>query len=344
MGYNQAFVPGAFAQQVSPLAEFIVGNSLRKLARKHSWLRSALWRIDYVMISAMIFLFKLLPVDTASRLGERVGSWIGPRLRRKHEIFRDNMSIAFPHLTDEELELLVTHAWGKAGRVLAEYPHLETILHDDKRLDIVVLEPVETYSNPDKPCVMVAPHLSNWEVIASAMARMGIPNASLYSPPTNPLLDEKLLASRRALDCELLPRDNSSRLLLRALKQGRTAAMVMDRRVDEGKAVRFFGQDKHSTTIPARLALKFNCALVPARVQRLQDAHFRVTLYPPVQPGDASASESDQAVDMIQQVHSLFEDWITEQPADWFCSKRLWPKGKLQHNEAAGDAVDSRAA
>ena len=34
--------------------------------------------------------------------------------------------------------------------------------------------------------------------------------------------------------------------------------MVMDRRVDDGKPVNFFGKDKPSTILPARLAIKFD--------------------------------------------------------------------------------------
>ena len=173
------------------------------------------------------------------------------------------------------------------------------------------------------------------------MAKMGIPNASLYSPPTNPLLDRMLLESRRALNCELLPRENSARRLMQALKQGQTAGMVMDRRVDDGKPIRFFGHDKLSTIMPAKLALKFNCDLVPAQVERLQDAHYRVTFHPPVRPRDTSVSETAQAIDMIQQVHQQFENWIRQQPEDWFCSKRLWPKGNIQPTKEAGTNADT---
>lgn len=318
------------------MAEFIVGNPLRKWARDNPLLRQVLWRLDFACVWVLMRVARLLPVDTASRLGDAVGRWIGPKLTNKTTIFRANMAIAFPDLNAAELDELVTRAWGRSGRVLAEYPHLGTILREDDRLEIDIREPIETYSNPAKPCVIVTSHQSNWEVVCSAMAKMGIPNASLYSPPTNPLLDRMLLESRRALNCELLPAENSARLLMRALKQGQTAAMVMDRRVDEGKPIRFFGRDKPSTIMPAKLALKFNCALVPVQVERLRDARYRVTFHPPILPRNSHADETAQAVDMIQQVHEQFEDWIRQHPEDWFCSKRLWPKGKMPEIEEAG--------
>jgi len=329
------------------LAEFIVGNSLRKLAREHRFLQRALWRVDYLLVSLVAWLARRLPIDTASRFGSRVGAWIGPKMKSKNAIYRANLALAFPELDDSELDALVTKAWGQAGRVLGEYPHLETILKDKDRLEIEIREPIATYSDPSKPCVIVTAHQSNWEVACSAMAKMGIPNASLYSPPTNPLLDRILLESRQALNCQLLPRDSSARLLMRALKEGRTAAMVMDRRVEDGKPIQFFGHDKLSTILPAKLALKNACELVPVQIVRLQDAHYRVIFHSPVRPNDPEANATDQAIDMIQQVHTQFEDWIRQHPAHWFCTKRLWPKDTVaKQPEVSGrDAeIDSYAA
>jgi KDO2-lipid IV(A) lauroyltransferase len=322
------------------MAEFILGNSLRKLARANRPLQQLLWRVDFAMLWLLVKLFTLLPVDTASRLGERVGAWIGPRLKRKSMIFKENMAIAFPDLEDAELDALVRRAWGRAGRILAEYPHLETILNEPGRLEIDIREEIETYRDPSRPCVVVSAHQSNWEIAASALAKLGIPNASLYSPPTNPLLDRMLQESRRALNCELLPRDNSTRLLVRALKGGRSVGIVMDRRVDDGRPVPFFGRDKLSTIMPAWLALKYGCDLVPLKVERLQDARYRATLYAPVRPADPAADLSGQAIDMTRQLHQQFERWIRENPQDWFCSKRLWPKGKIGDQQQTPQDVE----
>ncbi len=329
------------------MAEFIVGNSLRKLAREHPLLQRLLWRLDYALIWLVTWLARRLPIDTASRFGNRVGTWIGPKMKRKTAIFRTNLALAFPELDNNELDQLVAKAWGQAGRVLAEYPHLETILEDNHRIVIEIREPIATYENPAKPCVIVTAHQSNWEVVCSAMAKMGIPNASLYSPPTNPLLDRLLLESRQALNCELLPRDNSARLLMRALKKGRTAAMVMDRRVEDGQPIQFFGHEKTSTILPAKLALKNHCDLVPVQVERLQDACYRVIFHPPVHPSNPGANETEQSINMTQQVHGQFEEWIRQHPADWFCSKRLWPKNTVPNQPEVNGRnaeIDSYAA
>ena len=329
------------------MAEFILGNPLRHQARRHPWLQRLLWRVDFWLVWLLVKLFSLLPADVASRVGQRVGSFIGPRLRRKTAIYRENMHIAFPELSEAELDARVRYAWGRAGRVLAEYPHLSSILAEDDRLEIVIAGENHPCTEPTRPCVVVTGHISNWEVVCSAMAKLGIPNASLYSPPTNPHLDAMLAENRRALNCELLPRDNSARLLMRALRNGRTVGLVMDRRVDTGHPIRFFGREKLSTLVPARLALKFDCEMVPVQVERLRDARYRVTFHQPITPGDRQAGETEQAVEMIQQLHLQFESWIRRNPTEWFCSKRLWDKQEQKPDAnppATDNSIDSYAA
>ena len=100
------------------MAEFIVGNSIRKLAREHRFLRRFLWRLDYTLIWLLIKAFTLIPIDRASRLGDGVGRWVGGRLKRKSAIYKENLAIAFPEMSDDELEQLVRRSWGRVGRIL----------------------------------------------------------------------------------------------------------------------------------------------------------------------------------------------------------------------------------
>lgn len=328
------------------MAEFIIGSPLRNLAREHETLRNILWRIDYALVWTLQKCLQALPVDLSSGAGYRLGRWVGALMKRKSGIFRENYAIAFPEKSAAELDALVRGSWGQAGRVLAEYAHLPTILRDSSRLQIALCEEAPTFADPSQPAVFVTAHMSNWEVIGCAMRKLGIPSATLYSPPTNPLLDRLLMESRSAMDCKLIARDNSARLLMRAMKEGRSASMVMDRRVDDGKAIRFFGEEKLSTLVPAKLALKFDCDMIPVQAVRQKDASFKVIFHPPIRPASPEQDENAQALDMIEQVHGLFEQWITDSPEDWFCSKRLWPRDTLQQQQERnrGASNNSHAA
>jgi KDO2-lipid IV(A) lauroyltransferase len=312
------------------LPDFIVGNPLRRIARKHDFLRRLLWRVDFALIWSLLALFRLLPVEWASSIGAKGGTIIGSLAKRKTAIMEENFRIAFPEKSPLEIRHLVKSCWSSAGRVLSEFPHLDHILNDrkDQRIEIIIRDPETTFRERSGPAVVVGAHLSNWELIESALARLGIENSALYAPLSNPWLDRLLLESRAALNCELIPRDNCTRLLVDRLNAGRTVGMVVDRPVGGDKTVTFFGRDKFTTILPAKLALKFNCDLIPARAERIKGAHFRVTFHPPLRPANPGDCKIDQALDMMRQLHLLFESWIRQRPEDWFCSTRIWPKAR----------------
>ncbi|HYQ92283.1 MAG TPA: hypothetical protein VES89_09485 [Candidatus Competibacteraceae bacterium] len=79
------------------------------------------------------------------------------------------------------------------------------------------------------------------------------------------------------------------------LTHGISMGFQVDQRVDSGDWIPFFGRESLTTSSPARLALKFNCPLIPLQVERLQGAHFRLTIHPPLTPEDPQADPATQA-------------------------------------------------
>ena len=74
----------------------------------------------------------------------------------------------------------------------------------------------------------------------------------------------------------------------------------------------------------ALLALRFDCAVLPVRVERLQGAHFRLTLYPPLDLPRTGDRDPDVAA-LMQMVNATLEGWIRERPEQWFWVHSRWP-------------------
>lgn len=325
------------------MAKFILGNALRKQALDNRVLRHALWLLDLLVIGLLYGLFRLLPVTWASRTGDWLGRRIGPWFRSRCDHMRANLGLAFPDKSPEEIEQLLPEIWGNAGAVLGEYPHLRRIV-DPRRdhLELVFEHEIPTYSDPTQPAVFVTAHIANWEAAGASLHRYGVPLVALYSTLANPWLERLLLRSRRALGCELISRDASMRPFVQAVHNGHSVAMIMDRRIDQGTPIPFFGADKPSSTLAARLALKFGCPLVPVKIERRGGPHFRVTFLEPLTPTDPEADPEAQARDLTHQIHRHFEQWITERPEDWFCSKKIWSSAILRAHRG-GDVTLSTA-
>ena len=176
--------------------------------------------------------------------------------------------------------------------------------------------------------------MGNWELTGAAASLQGIPMTAIYAPSQNPFIDRMLRRRREALGCRLVSLDEGARPLMRELAEGRSVGLVVDTRDDDGVPVPFFGLDKLTTLAPARLALRFGCDLIPARIERLAPARFRLTVHEPIRPDPALASDKEQAIQMMSEVNRLFEQWIRERPEQWLCIKRTWPKtlGRDRHH------------
>ncbi|MGB7931729.1 MAG: lauroyl acyltransferase [Gammaproteobacteria bacterium] len=309
------------------MARLILGNSFNKAVKRLPLLQHLLWAVEAGAFGILLGISRLLPPEQASALGRRILRAIGPRLD-KTRIFRRNLSLAFPEKSTGDIEALIREIWGNLGAVLAEYPHLSTyaVAGEPERLEIVINCDSPVFNNTGKAAVFVSAHLANWEIPLASAIRLGIPVSVLYTPLQNPWLDRMLYRARTRMGISLLPRDGGIRTLLRELGSGKSIGLLVDQRVDSGEPVPFFGLEMNTSTTPARLALRYHCDLIPIRVQRLGDAHFRVSFEPPITPDADITDEHRKILDMTRQLNELFEIWIREQPREWLCSKRRWAK------------------
>lgn len=139
-------------------------------------------------------------------------------------------------------------------------------------------------------------------------------------------MHEMLQRKREALGCGFVSKEAGLRPIIRLLGNGTWVGLLPDVKIPSGELVPFFGKDAYTTTNPARLALRFDCELIPVQVERLQEARFRVTFHEPARPDDTQAERHTQALQMTRKVNALFKSWIRNRPIDWWCPKNRWPK------------------
>jgi KDO2-lipid IV(A) lauroyltransferase len=100
--------------------------------------------------------------------------------------------------------------------------------------------------------------------------------------------------------------------------------MLTDQKMNDGIPVPFFGRPAMTAPALAVLALRFDCVVLPARVERLGGAHFRLTVFPPLALPRSGDSHADAAA-LMAQVNAILESWVRDRPQEWFWVHRRWP-------------------
>ena len=290
-------------------------------------IKSLMHALEAASARLLLCLFAMLSLDRASALGGRLARAIGPRLAVSHTA-RRNLGHAFPDKSSGEIEAIIQGMWDNLGRVAAEYAHLGKIDVTDPagRVDVVGVENVELLRDDQKSGIFFSAHLGNWEIASLGATQNGVPLTQIYRSPNNPLMEPVLQSLRAPVGGRNFPKGSAgAKQLIRAISRGDHLGMLIDQKLNEGIAVPFFGRDAMTAPALAQLALKYGCPVVPARVERLEGAHFRLTVYPPLTLPDSGDRKADVAA-VMGQVNAVIEDWIRARPEQWLWLHRRWPE------------------
>ncbi len=310
----------------------------QRLAKTWPGLRPLGWRLEAFGIRLLIGMMRRRSLEDASRFAYSLFRRIGPRTAMRRHVLR-NLYVALAERSNEEIEEVMRDIFGNLGVAFAEIVHLEDIWQArEERLEFVVHPDVRFLTEPRRPAVLVTAHVGPWTLGNFIARQFDFPLSIVYAEESNPHTHDIMRELRGDLQVNLLPRDNSMRHLMRELGEGRCVGLGSDVRLDSGEMVPFFGHDMASNTVPARLALRYDCELIAVRTERLPNGRFRITIGAPVEPPESATNDAERAVAMTRKLNAIFENWIREAPSQWMCLARRWPKPVLNA------AADARAA
>jgi KDO2-lipid IV(A) lauroyltransferase len=281
-------------------------------------------RLEAVVVRAVFFLFGLLPVDAASAVGGAVGRAVGPRLKVS-DVARRNLARAFPGMDAATVEAVVGRVWDNLGRVAAEFPHLDYLVAN--RITLAGAENIHALRDDGRPGLFFSAHYGNWELGIATAGQEGLPLTLVYRAANNPWVEDIYRKGRTVLSQggQIQKGSEGAREIMAVLKAGGHVGMLVDQKMNDGIAVPFFGRDAMTAPAVARFALKFGCPVVPARVERLGGARFRITVLPPLPLPDSGDAHADTLA-LMTAINAVIEDWIRADPGQWLWLHKRWPE------------------
>jgi KDO2-lipid IV(A) lauroyltransferase len=314
-----------------------LSNLLLQIRRSKAFHRARAWLIPlfesvagHAAAGCLKFLRLFKRESTADFLA-RMSRFVGPYLK-EHRIGRENLAAAFPDKTPEQIETILGGVWDNLGRFMADFAQLDRlrICDPDNPEQCEIEYTAETRARfealqaSEKPALLFAAHLANWEIPPLVARRYGIPASVLYRRPSMPGIAEAVVDMRAGCMGTLIPAGIDAPLLLaKALQNGGVAGMLADQHDHYGVAVQFFGRHSRVSPLLGRLARKIDCPIYGTRVVRLPNNRFRVDLTDPLTPPrDAEGLVDVQGA--MQMVTSVIEGWVREHPEQWLWLHRRW--------------------
>ena len=275
--------------------------------------------IQFLIISILFFLFKVLGLKLSSRFSKNLFILLGPFFRSK-KIINENILKAFPNLKKNEINKISKTMWENYGRILSEYIFLNEFRLKDK-VEIKGQEILDRIKKDNERVIFVSGHFNNFELMAMHIEKSGIDLAAIYRPLNNKFLNYFMEKIRKKHICknQIKKGYTGTRQLLSLFKKGCSIALMIDQRVSEGIKSRLFNHDAFTTTIPAQFVKKFECKVVPIYIERVDDIKFRLTVNAPI-----NFSKNEKIDTITLKLNSLLEKMILKNPGQWIWSHNRW--------------------
>ena len=277
---------------------------------------------QFLIIIIMFSIFKILRLKTSSALSGKLFEKIGPLFRSK-KLIHSNLKKAFPNINLENLDKITTLMWNNYGKVFAEYMFIKDFREDksNARIEIVGQEILEDIKRKNKPVVFISGHLSNFELMAMHIEKVGIKLSAIYRPLNNLFLNKIMERIRKKYICkhQIKKGIGGMKKLMHLKKLNYSTALMIDQRVSQGIRSDFFNQKALTTTIPAQLVKKFKIPIVPIFIERINNINFKIVIKNPITFDNEETTKT-----ITDKLNLVLEKMISYKPELWIWSHNRW--------------------
>jgi KDO2-lipid IV(A) lauroyltransferase len=284
----------------------------------------------YFLTRLVIACFRFLPRSLGVPVIRAIATlvyWVD--IRHRH-IAMVNLRIAFPDISDEERNHIARKSFQNTAMNLLEISRLSTLTNANISL-LADYDPqfgLENYRAAQakgKGILYLTGHFSSWELLPSAHALHGYPLSFITRPLDNAPLERYLLKIRESKGNRVINKKNSARQILKELKSGGSAGILMDQNtgLQEGVFVDFFGIPAATTTSVALFALRTEAPVVAGYLTPMRSGRYTIKFLPPIEVIRTGDMTRDLEIN-TRIFNEVLERIVCEQPESWLWGHKRW--------------------
>lgn len=284
----------------------------------------------YLFFRALTLAVNGMSAFASARLAELIGSLLYLRKRRREFCMR-NLRQAFPKKSEKEIQRIGRGSMQNMVKVIFEFIRLPIISkRPSAYIEIKGEENVWKALSERKGVILVVSHFGNWELAGIAAAAKGIPLHAVGKPNKNAFVDRYIKHLRGLTGLKTIDKEGAVQKCVRLLKQNQVIATLIDEHAKKGAVwPDFFGRKAATSSLPAVLALKYGCAVVPAFFYREKNRKSRL-VFGPAFPLKKTQDTKADILAITQNYMHYLQCEIMKRPQDW----TLWMHNRWRWNDA----------
>lgn len=290
-------------------------------------LKTIRYFFEAIIVQIGLWIFYMMRPQLASDVAAAIAKFVGTKIS-VHKLAYENIGKAMPELSAQEKEKILDDMWDNLGRIIGEYPHVTKCqiekIHQFIEISSETQNRLEELKQSGKGGIIFSAHIGNWEIGPKVFLKNGLKVSTVYRPLNNPYV-EKMTAAIRGVN--MIEKSTSgNRKIIEAIKKGDFVLIMADQKVSEGEEIKFFHEMAITATSIARLALRYDIPLIPARSIRIgKEFRFRAEVEKQLAIKRSDNVNSD-VLRLTREINLKLEEWVKEYPSQWFWVHNRWKK------------------
>ena len=287
--------------------------------------------LKYIIEAFIIYTIFLLIKIIGIKWGRIISSYIFLKLGfvfRSKKIINKNISIAFNNISETKKDDIIKSMWENYGLVFAEYIFMKKFRFNKfsrPHISIQGKEVLNEVVKSGRPAIFVSGHFANFELMAMELEKNNINLSAIYRPLNNFLVNPFMVSIRKKYICKNQIKKGlaGAKDAIEFLKRKHSIALMVDQRLGESERYPFFNKLAHTTTLPAQLALKYNCKIIPIYLERSKDNFFKMEVLNPISIEKTNIVENDKK-NITIKINKVIETMIKRNPGQWIWTHGRW--------------------
>lgn len=277
-------------------------------------------------------LLRILPENCQRDTGAFLGRLAFRILKKRRKIAQSNILRVFKHYHEKEAYEVARRCFEKLGINFVETLLLPYIPKEEygQRFTIENSEYVDEALQLKKGMIALVFHYANWEIMGVASWFLKNPIVVLARPlKKHKLIDKFMNRLRIVSGLKVIPNVNTSKEVIRHLKENNIIAILGDQREKRSKGiyVDFFGEPVPTTRGITTIGMKTGSPVMPFYYVRKGFLRYVIRCNKPIEM-ERKGDIEELVRKNTRKINAFLESIILENPDEWFWVHRRWGRAR----------------